>query len=304
MDVPKSASPISILGGNIVFKLKFSKTYDFAIMIENNLNHVIEDAFIANDNVFCVADGVTRERLDRKVFSYPETLEEALDLIKNYPNPSGASIAANLCVDSFTDFISKQDNISKDILKYAVQLCNKKIAKLNYHRKIDYTQNDYFACVACGGIIKDNTLYCFGIGDTQIRVLDSDYNTIFSTKPTTQALSLKKYKTPFWFDALYHQKSNWNSEKFRGYYRRNVRNNVLFRILKKHTFGALTGEKRAMFFVNTYEVPLENAKYILAHSDGCDDCLLNKEQIKSVIENPEQIRLEKHEKTLIIYEKE
>ncbi len=86
-------------------------------------------------------------------------------------------------------------------------------------------------------------------------------------------------------------------------FRKMNRNNNWFRITNRYTYGALTGENKAIPFVKTYTVPLQNAKYILAYSDGCEDCLKTKEQIKSVIENPEQIKEEIHEKTLLIYEK-
>ena len=196
-----------------MYELKFAKTYDFAIMIKNNISHVIEDAFVAEKDFFCVADGVTRERIDGKVFKYPETLEEAKDLVENYPNPSGSSKAANTCVDSFKEFVSNSDNISEKVLLDAAKYANKNIAELNRNMKIDYVQNDYFCCEAVGGVIVDNILYCFGIGDCSIQLLDDDYNVVFNTVPTTQALSVLKYKPSFILLSIYKNKWNWSNAK-------------------------------------------------------------------------------------------
>lgn len=286
-----------------MFKLKFAKTYDFAIMTKNNLKHVLEDYFVANDDMFCVADGVTRDRIDGKALSYPQTLEEALDLIEHYPNPSGAADAAKICAEVFNKKISVDEEMNEKKIFEAVRLANEEIAKINKNRKIDYGTNDYFGCVAAGGKIVDNLLYCFSICDCKIKVLDNNYDIIFDTARVADNMSLVKSREPFILSRLYMGRWNWNNIKYRMYFRKKYRNNNWFRITNRYTFGVLTGEKKALPFINTYTVSLDNAKYILAYSDGCDDCIKTKEQIISVIGNPEQIQDELHEKTLLIYEK-
>ena len=85
-----------------MFNLKFAKTYDFAIMTKNNLDHVLEDYYIAEADAFCVADGITRDFKDGTTMSsYPTTKEEALKVIEKYPNPSGAAKAAKVCAETF-----------------------------------------------------------------------------------------------------------------------------------------------------------------------------------------------------------
>ena len=287
-----------------MFKIIFAKTYDFAIMEKYQLDHVKEDYFIANENVFCVADGVTRDRIDGKPLDYPKTLEDAKDLIANYPNPSGAATAAKTCTETFVNSISLEEKIDEKKIFEAVKKSNMEIAKLNANRKIDFGTNDYFGCVAVGGKIIDNTLYCFSICDCKIKILDNNFDIIFDTARVPDNMALVKSKEHFILGKLiYRGKWNWNNIEYRKHFRKKYRNNNWFRITNRYTFGVLTGEKKALPFVHTYTVSLDNAKYILAYSDGCDDCIRTKEQIISVISNPEQIKEEIHEKTLVIYER-
>ncbi len=290
-----------------MFNLKFAKTYDFAIMTKNNLDHVLEDYYIAEADAFCVADGITRDFKDGTTMSsYPTTKEEALKVIEKYPNPSGAAKAAKVCAETFiSSLYSFNDSIitEKEIFS-AVKNSNSQIQKLNADRKIDYLANDYFATVAVGGKITKDTLYCFAIGDCEILVLDEEYNPIFRSAKTSEEKALAPYKEPFFLKKIYKSNWNWSNPAYRVHIRKNIRNNTLRKFLKKHSFGALTGEKKALPFINSFAVPLENAKYILAYSDGVTDCISSKENLISIIKDPEQIKNENHEKTLVIYEKE
>ena len=71
----------------------------------------------------------------------------------------------------------------------------------------------------------------------------------------------------------------------------------------RFNIGSLTGQNKALKFIDTFQIPLDNAKYILAFSDGCAELLETKEQIKNVINNPDSIKDSQCEKTLLIYEK-
>ena len=290
-----------------MFKLKFAKTYDFAIMIQNNLDHVLEDYFIAEKDTFCVADGITRDFADGTTMSdYPSTIDEALHVIEKYPNPSGAAKAAKICAETFISSISsfEDSQITQKEIFSAVKDSNIQIQKLNANRKIDYLANDYFAAVAVGGKIINDTLYCFAIGDSELLVLDDNYNTIFHSTETPGCAELVPYSEPFFLKKHYKSNWNWSNPAYRIHIRKNVRNNTLRKFLKRHSFGALTGERKALHFIKSYAIPLDKAKYILAYSDGVKDCITSKEKLISVIQNPEQIKNENHEKTLVIYEKE
>ncbi len=287
-----------------MFRLLFAKTYDFGIMLKYKLDHVIEDYYVAKDNLFCVADGVTRERLDGKVFSYPLSLEEAVDINNNYPNPSGASKASKIFVDTFINDVQKQEVVNENAIMNCVKRANEELKNLNSDRSIDYGVEDFYCCVAAGGVIKDNTLYCFSIGDCKIRVLDDDYNVLFDTTQSDINSSDEVIKKPSEYDNIDDANWNWNNIEYRKYYRKEYRNNTIRKQNNMSCFGALTGEEQAIEFVNTYIVPItDKAKYILAYSDGCDSFMGTKENRKVVIDNPDIMAEEKHEKTLIIYKR-
>lgn len=285
-----------------MFHLKFAQKYNFFIMEKNNIPHVFEDFFKISSNAFCIADGITRDLLTGEAFFYPKTTEEALELIKKYPNPSGASKAAQTCAENFIKYISKLDTniINKKDIFEIVKKINLDIAQINKNRNIDYIVNDYYCCVAVGGIFTNNLLYCFAIGDSKIQLLDENLNTLFDTSDSTET-NTYDYSSSLRY---MQKKYNWNDKKYRKFLRKKIRNNVFLKRIKKYTFGALTGEKKSLNFVKIYQFPLENVKYILAYSDGCEEVLQNKEKISNVLQNPEQIANETHEKTLIIYEKD
>ncbi len=287
-----------------MFRLLFAKTFDFGIMQKHKLSHIIEDFYVAKENVFCIADGVTRERLDGKVFSYPLTLEEAIDINNNYPNPSGASKAAQIVVNTFVSEIQKLEIFNEKAIMNCVKHANEELKILNSGRKIDYGIEDYYSCVSVGGVIENDMLYCFSIGDCKIRILDDEYNVLFDTTQSDINSSDEVIKKPCEYDNIDDANWNWNNIEYRKYYRKEYRNNAIRKQNNLPCFGVLTGEDQALEFVNTYIVPInEKARYILAYSDGCDNFMNAKEDRKAVINNPDILKEEKHEKTLIIYEK-
>ena len=173
--------------------LIFAKTYNFPIMEKNNINHVFEDSFKISSNAFCIADGITRDLINGDAFFYPKTKEKALELTKKYPNPSGASQAAKICTENFINYTSNLDlnKINKNTIYKIIKRINLDIAKLNKNRHIDYIVNDYYCCVAVGGIFVNDTLYCFAIGDSKIKLLDENLNTLFDTSNSTETNSYK-----------------------------------------------------------------------------------------------------------------
>ncbi len=286
-----------------MFSLEFAKTYDFPAMANYHLSHPIEDSFATSSNAFCVADGVTRDLKDGTALTYPTTFEQAQKIVNNYPNPSGAAKVAKLCAQHFVQNISQipQADISLSKINKIVRAINQEIRSINKTQKIDYLQHDYFSCVAAGGIFTDTMLYCFAITDCYIKLVDAHLQTIFDSSSAT--LSPYDYHPSLYASIRYKDKTSWENNNFRKYYRKNVRNNIWYALLHKYTFGALTGQKSAMAFVKTFALPLDSVQYVLVYSDGCEECLKTSEQLKSVIENPEQISQELHEKTLLIYKK-
>lgn len=277
-----------------MFKLIFSKTYDNYNFIKYNIKPVVEDYFCVNNNVFCIADGVTRDSINGENIIYPTTLEEIENWIKIYPNPSGAYEAAQIIAENFVDYLIKEKDITEKTLFNIVKKVNNKVWKINEDREINYIENDLYCAVATGGIILENYLICFSIGDCHIKVLNERYEQIFETENNHS--NFEKYEK----EVLTKYNFDWTNPKDRILVRAAFRNNP---IIKDKAFGVLSGEKAAMEFVKIYKVDLKEAKYICAYSDGCEPNFEDVSKIKSTITNPQAIQNSGKEKTLIVYER-
>ena len=107
-----------------MFKLKFAKMYDNKIFEKFNLKPIAEDYYIAKEDMFCVADGVTRDTIKGEAVPYPKNEEEAKDIsqeiflkvyrnLKNFDGKSAFStwiyrIAVNTCIDALRKNKGKQ----------------------------------------------------------------------------------------------------------------------------------------------------------------------------------------------------
>ena len=282
-----------------MFKLKFAKMYDNSIFKKYNINPIAEDYFKVEDNIFCVADGVTRDSIYGESIPYPKNKQEVEEWIKVYPNPSGAYEAAKICAESFVEKLLEYDKkIDENVILDAIRIANNKIAKINENRKIDYLANDLFCCVAVGGCIIENTLYCFSIGDCHITAFDENFNIKFNT--------INNHKQFEDYLEIYSKENeyDWNNPKDRVMVRRDFRNKPeKIYNNKEISFGVLSGEKEAEHYIDVYKVDLSQIKYICAYSDGCEPFFETKEIAKKIILEPEQLKNEGKERTLVIYER-
>lgn len=282
-----------------MFKLKFAKMYDNSIFEKYNINPIAEDYFKVEDNIFCVADGVTRDSIYGESIPYPKNKQEVEEWIKVYPNPSGAYEAAKICAESFVEKLLEYDKkIDENVILDAIRIANNKIAKINENRKIDYLANDLFCCVAVGGCIIENTLYCFSIGDCHITAFDENFNIKFNT--------INNHKQFEDYLEIYSKenKYDWNNPKDRVMVRRDFRNKPeKIYNNKEISFGVLSGEKEAEHYIDVYKVDLREIKYICAYSDGCEPFFETKKIAKKIIIEPEQLKNEGKERTLVIYER-
>ena len=284
-----------------MFKLKFAKMYDNKIFEKYNLKPVAEDYYVAKEDMFCVADGVTRDSITGEAVIYPKNEEEAREWVKTYPNPSGAYESAKICANQFINYLQESNlqEISKEMILEIVKKVNKDIFKINQDRKIDYLANDYYGCVAVGGYISSNMLYCFSIGDSHIVALDENGNIQFET--INNHKSFENY-----LENVYSKQNqyDWNNAKDRIMVRRDYRNKPEMKYQGKDiSFGVLTGEKEAEYYIDTYAIDLTNIKYICAYSDGCEPYFREKSIINKILKEPEIIEKEGKERTLIIYER-
>lgn len=284
-----------------MFEIKFAKMYDNTIFTRHGLKPVVEDYFKIDRNTFCVADGVTRDDIYGNAVGYPETKEEALKWVENYPNPSGAYEAAKMVCEYFVKDIGLlgDHQISEESIENSVKKSNKALKQLNHNRTIDYVKEDFYCCEAVGGRIVENKLYCFSIGDCHITVLNSNFDMIFTTINNHRQFEdylENVYRKEHEFD--------WQQPKYRRMVRKEYRNNPFKKYKGKDvSFGALSGEETAEYYIDTYCVDLSDAKYICAYSDGCEPFFENKKKMTHLLNNLEKLQYEGKERTLIVYEK-
>lgn len=282
-----------------MFKLKYSERYQNQMYTKYEIKFPEEDYYYLENNIFCVADGVTRDLIGGEVVPYPKTEKEALYIANHYPNPSGAFESSKIVAKNFVKYVKQLNgNINEENIKQAIKKANKDIWEINKDRKIDYVGEDLYCSEAVGGVITDKYLYCFGIGDCYIKVFDENKNEIFTTE--NDHLWMEEFENEY----LKLGEYNWFNPRYRLLIRGALRNNyIVTHNGKKVGYGALTGEDTAMNFVKIYKIPLDNAKYICAYSDGCMPYFENKEEVEKTLLSPSRIESDGSERTLVIYEK-
>ena len=279
-----------------MFKLKYSNRYQNQMYTKYDIKFPEEDYYYLENNIFCVADGVTRDLIGGDIRPYPKTKEEAEYIANHYPNPSGAYDASKIIANNFVKYM-KQNKENKQGIKSAIKKANKDVWKINKNRKIDYVGEDLYCCEAVGGVITEEYLYCFSIGDCYIKVFDENGKEVFCTE--NDHMWMEDFENEYLKSGEY----NWMDPRYRLLIRGALRNNyIVTHKGKKVGYGALTGEDRAMDFVKTYKVPLKNAKYICAYSDGCMEYFEGK-RTKETLNNPDIIKQDGSERTLVIYER-
>ena len=284
-----------------MFKLKFAQMYDNTIFTKYGLFPVVEDYFKTDNLTFCVADGVTRDDINGNSVGYPETEEEATDWLSRYPNPSGAYESSRIICEEFVRDVAElsDSEISEKHIMKAIKKSNHELQKINNNRKIDYLKEDYYCCEAVGGRIIENMLYCFSIGDCHITVLNDNLDVVFTT-----INNHKQFED--YLNNVYCKQHpfDWSTSEARVMVRRDYRNKPYQKYRGKDvSFGALSGEKEAEYYIDTYSVDLKNAKYICAYSDGCEPFFETKKNIMKLMRNLDGLKYEGKERTLIVYEK-
>lgn len=248
----------------------------FACTFPNiKLEHVkpIEDSFQIAGNIFCVADGITRDPLTPSDFTglSPE------EFFKNYPNPSGAKIAADLFCNEFVKNLAGR-LASVAVVKDAFTVANSAIGQLNKDNvpHVDYLVNDFWACVAAGGIIDNSELRWGMIGDCGIIVFNSSGKIKFHTEDGLAAFS--SYRAVFPMDG--------NKPEMRKIVRSEFRNNPRKIVNDKCVgYGALTGEREAEYFMQFGKVGLVSGDLIVFYTDGFAPMVTQKEFF-SILEEP------------------
>lgn len=261
----------------------------------NNCNFPVEDQYYAKDNIAIVVDGITRDPvgvLDLSSVSFSEFL-------KKYPRPSGAELAAKEIVKTF--------KFTNSNLKEKLIECNESIKKLNkkYIKNCDYLQNDYYGAVASTALIENGYLNYAYICDCGVIVYDKNGNVKFQTEDDKE-----KYSDPY----CNNIGIPWNLPEARVIVRRDYRNNLNnIKDGRCVSFGALTGEDSAIFFIKEGKIKLDINDIVIVYSDGFTPLLhikefineiinFNKTSFENYIKKISKIDYEKYgkEKTLII----
>ena len=282
-----------------MWNLKFAKMFDNNIFTKYGFKPIAEDYYKIENNIFCIADGVTRDDINGNAVPYPKNKKEVEKWIELYPNPSGAYEAAKITADTFVELLKKEEKVNKEAILKVAREANSAVWNINKGRKIDYLKEDLYCCEAVGGIVQDDKLYAFSIGDCHISAYDEEFNLLFTS------INNHKYFEDFLYNIYMKQNEyDWNKPECRKMVRRDYRNKPDKKLEGKDiSFGAFTGEKEAEYYIDLYEVDLKNTKYICAYSDGYEPYFETKEKVQKLINAPQSSAMEGKERTLIIYEK-
>ncbi len=223
-----------------------------------------------NKVIVAVADGITRDPIGVKDYPSVNNKKATKAALDKYPNPSPARYAADEFCNSFTKFLKKDNKTHETSLLNAFKFANGKINNLNreYNPSIDYLENDYWACVASGGVIINNFLYWGYICDCGVCVFDKLGNLRFRTADDMKDVSKyidsqgKSFRSASWRKIIRYK------------YRNNLKNVVAGKLM---SYGALTGEHNALEFVKIGKFKLEKGDYVCFYSDGMAEVIYSKE---------------------------
>lgn len=234
-----------------------------------------EDVFLITKNIFVTADGITRDPTTPSDFSN-KSMEE---IFQKYPRPSGAKLAAEVFCQTFVDSL-KDRRLSLKAVKEAFQRGNESVKNLNSKnlKEVDYLVNDYFGCVAAGGGIEDKKLYWGVIADCGIAVFNKEgkvkFQTLNDVKPFEGYVKRKKidWKKPA------------NRKLIRSEYR-NKPNKTAGG--KSISYGALTGEKEAEFFMKFGKIELTKGDMVVFYTDGFEEIIKQSDFFSKIYINSE-----------------
>lgn len=216
-----------------------------------------------NVAVVAVADGITRDPLNVSVLPNLKTKEGLIKFLESYPKPSPARKAAEIFCNTFVEFF-KSPKATLDIKKY-FEKSNEKISELNKGIDVDYLKNDFYACVGCGGIIENNILYYGFIADSGVSVFDKVGKLKFRTRNEGPRIDLVK-------DDVELSKS-FGFPEFRNRVRSHYRNNPA----EPLSYGAFTGEEKAMYFTRLGRLNLSEGDFVLFYTDGFEKIIFSRE---------------------------
>ncbi len=243
----------------LIYKKTFAQTDTLSYT-----NFPIEDQYYANNNEGVIVDGVTRDPIG--VLNY--SMYTAKEMLDKYPKPSGSEYLAKELVKTF---ISTQGTLKEKLVS-----CNQRSKEINDEliSNCDYLQNDYFGAVASCLKLKNNILNYAYICDCGVIVYDKNGKIKFQTTDDKLTIS----------DPYIEKLGSWDLPEVRKETHKNYRNNPNM-IIDNHcvSYGSLTGQKEATYFIKSGFVTLEKDDLAILYSDGFYNYLHEKEFIDELI---------------------
>lgn len=233
------------------------------------------DTAFVNGLRFFVADGVTRDFKNGDEFRFPKNFRDIRNFIYNFPDIDKLQYIVN---NSAKRFVLSNRSDFKQLLE-EINIEIKSYYDVVIKGPNDYLGKSYLGMTAAGGFIKDNKLKAFNIGDSNIIVLDKFYDTIFRTKDSVKDFKILreddvKDRNPFITDSI---DNHWSDRDFRSWFRHRYINTDNI-----YSFGVLNGESSALNHINYYDWNIKAAKYIFSYTDGYEEVMENKNQIRSL----------------------
>lgn len=233
------------------------------------------DLSIVNGLRFFVADGVTRDLKNGEEFKIPRTPKEIIDTYKYFPDIDKLQYIVYKVAKGFV--LSNEKDIKK-----LLGIINTEI--MDYYKTVikgpnDYLGKNYLGMTASGGFIEEDSLKAFNIGDSNIILLDKFFDTIYKTRDSVKDLEALRNKdvlkrNPIIAESDYNY---WSDRHFRSWYRSQYVNSD-----NPYSFGVLNGEEKALEKVNYYDWSLKHVNFILSYTDGFDEVLEKKENIRNL----------------------
>lgn len=233
------------------------------------------DTAFVNGLRFFVADGVTRDFKNGDEFRFPKNFRDIRNFIYNFPDIDKLQYIVNASGKRF--ILSNRTDLKKVLEEINAEI--KSYYDVVIKGPTDYLGKNYLGMTAAGGFIKDNKLKAFNIGDSNIVVLDKFYDDIFKTKDSVSDFKIRreddiKDRNPF---ITGNVDEHWNDRNYRSWFR-----NRYINTSNDFSFGVLNGEKGALDHINYYDWDIKDAKYIFSYTDGYEEVMENKNQIRSL----------------------
>src|SRR3989344_4869566 len=228
-----------------------------------------EDAYqFSHKNLsMAVADGITRD----PCYYLPDirTFFGKIKWIIKYPSPSPAGASAGIFVKAFNEFLMRNNLRDSASIANIFKSANERIKEYNAEIgitpiSVDFITKDYAACVASGIFInEDNMSYGF-ISDCGVAIFRPDKNDFAFVSENEGPDKHEKYITAGRNEGVY---PDWREAQARIITRSIYRNNPS----EPHSYGALTGQDEAMYYLTTGNQELKRGDIVLAYSDGLAD---------------------------------